>query len=116
MKTMRRLIRALENLTRANRLDRDLQGELTAAFEWLVDEKVRSGMTIEDARRAARLDLGSLESLKDQVRDARAGAAVDIHRVDVPERFDTVSGAITCVTKKVYRMEIRFRGSEIRRG
>jgi predicted permease len=74
---MRRLIRALKNLTGAKRLDRDLQHELTAAFDWLVDEKVRSGMTIEDARRAARLDIGSLESLKDQVRDARAGAAVD---------------------------------------
>jgi putative ABC transport system permease protein len=74
---MRWLIRALKNLVRANRLDRDLQRELAAAFEWLVDEKVRSGMTLENARRAARLEIGSFEALKDQVRDARAGAAVD---------------------------------------
>ena len=43
-------------------------------------------------------------------------AAVDIHRVDVPERFDPATGAIKCITKKVYRIQIRFQGSEIRRG
>src|SRR5215208_2490810 len=30
-------------------------------------------------------------------------AAVDIHRVDVPERFEPATGAITCGVKKVYR-------------
>jgi adenylate kinase len=43
-------------------------------------------------------------------------AVVDIHRLDVPERVDAASGAIRCSTKKVYRIEIRFKGSEIRRG
>ena len=43
-------------------------------------------------------------------------AVVDIHRVDVPERFDLVTGAIECRMKKVYRIQIRFPGSEIRRG
>jgi adenylate kinase len=43
-------------------------------------------------------------------------AVVDIHRIDVPERFEPATGAITCTTKKVYRIEIRFQGSEIRWG
>jgi adenylate kinase len=43
-------------------------------------------------------------------------AVVDIHRVDVPERFDVQTGLITCGIKKVYRIEIRFHGSEIRWG
>lgn len=43
-------------------------------------------------------------------------AVVDIHRIEVPERFDTATGAITCSTKKVYRIQIRFQGSEIRWG
>jgi adenylate kinase len=43
-------------------------------------------------------------------------AAVDIHRVDVPVHFDLATGAIQCHTKKVYRIQIRFQGSEIRRG
>jgi adenylate kinase len=43
-------------------------------------------------------------------------AVVDIHRIDVPERFDVLTGAIECRVKKVYRVQIRFQGSEIRRG
>jgi adenylate kinase len=43
-------------------------------------------------------------------------AVVDIHRVDVPERFDVQTGLITCGIKKVYRIQIRFHGSEIRWG
>lgn len=43
-------------------------------------------------------------------------AVVDIHRIDVPERFDLATGAIECRVKKVYRIQIRFQGSEIRRG
>jgi adenylate kinase len=31
-------------------------------------------------------------------------AVVDIHRVDVPERFDAATGTITCSVKKVYRI------------
>src|SRR5882672_5887203 len=43
-------------------------------------------------------------------------AVVDIHRIEVPEGVDAATGAIKCSTKKVYRIEIRFKGSEIRRG
>jgi len=43
-------------------------------------------------------------------------AAVDIHRIEIPDRIDLATGKITCRTKKVYRIEIRFQGSEIRRG
>jgi adenylate kinase len=41
---------------------------------------------------------------------------VDIHRIDVPERVDLETGAIECRVKKVFRLQIRFQGSEIRRG
>src|SRR5262249_24496906 len=43
-------------------------------------------------------------------------AAVDIHRIDVPERVDLKTGEIHSRKKKVYRIQIRFEGSEIRRG
>jgi adenylate kinase len=43
-------------------------------------------------------------------------AVVDIHRIDVPDLFDAASGRIKCRVKKVYRIQIRFQGSEIRRG
>lgn len=43
-------------------------------------------------------------------------ATVDIHRMDVPERVDPSTGEIVCRTKKVYRIEIRYQPSDIRRG
>ena len=43
-------------------------------------------------------------------------ASVDLHRVEVPSFFDMKTGQISCKEKKVYRITIRFKGSEIRRG
>lgn len=43
-------------------------------------------------------------------------ALIDVHKIEIPERVDLSTGAITCRWKKVYRISIRFHGSEIRRG
>ncbi len=43
-------------------------------------------------------------------------ASVDLHKIEVPESFDLETGRIRCRTKKVWRIQIRFKGSEIRRG
>lgn len=43
-------------------------------------------------------------------------ATVDIQRMDVPEKVDLTTGEITCRRKKVYRIEVRFPPSVIRRG
>ena len=43
-------------------------------------------------------------------------AVVDLHRIEVPEKVDLQTGQVTCRIKKVFRIQIRFPGSEIRRG
>lgn len=43
-------------------------------------------------------------------------ATVDLHRVEIPDRFDLQTGEVHCRMKKVFRFNIRFKGSEIRRG
>jgi len=43
-------------------------------------------------------------------------ALVDIHRIEIPEKVDLTTGEIRCRLKKVFRIQIRFQGSEIRRG
>ncbi len=43
-------------------------------------------------------------------------AVVDLHRIEVPESVDLTTGVIKCRVKKVYRIQVRFHGSEIRRG
>ena len=43
-------------------------------------------------------------------------AGVDIHRIEIPDHIELTTGKVTCRIKKVFRIEIRFQGSEIRRG
>ena len=43
-------------------------------------------------------------------------AVIDLHKIQVPEQMDLQTGKIACRTKHVYRITIRFQGSEIRRG
>ena len=43
-------------------------------------------------------------------------AVIDLHKIQVPEKMDLQTGKIDCRTKHVYRITIRFQGSEIRRG
>jgi predicted permease len=74
---MPRFIRLWRNLVGRSRVERDLDEELRSAFDLLVNEKLSSGLPPDEARRTARLELGGLESVKDNVRDARAGGGVD---------------------------------------
>lgn len=43
-------------------------------------------------------------------------ATVDLHRIEVPERINPETWEITCRTKKVYRIDVRYPPSDIRRG
>ncbi len=71
-----RLFHALRNLLRRDRVERDLDDELHASFDLLVDEKVRAGLDPQAARRAAAIEL-HVESVKEEVRHVRAGAFVE---------------------------------------
>src|SRR5688572_19098101 len=57
--------------------DAELSEELRAFVEHDVESKIRSGMTPADARRAALIELGGAEQIKELVREARAGARWD---------------------------------------
>ena len=43
-------------------------------------------------------------------------AVANVNRADIAESVDLKTGRILCSTKKIYRFQIRFTGSEIRRG
>ena len=47
---------------------------------------------------------------------ARGGHEVRVLSRSGEYRVDLTTGAVTCRVKKVYRIQIRFTGSEIRRG
>jgi putative ABC transport system permease protein len=54
-----------------DRLERELDAELRYHFDRQVDDNVRMGMSEDEARRRARLDLGGDDQVKESCRDAR---------------------------------------------
>ena len=71
-------LRALwNNAFRRKILDRDLDEELQAYLELVSAEKMREGMSPEEAYRDARRDTGGVEQVIQSVRDVRAGVWLD---------------------------------------
>ena len=77
MSLFSRLRRLWHNIVARPEIERDLDEELNAYVDLLAAEKARAGLSPDEARRAARLEAGSVERLKDEVRDARAGAVLE---------------------------------------
>jgi predicted permease len=65
------------NIFAKRRNDGELDDEVHSYVDLLAEEKMRAGMNPEQARRAARIELGGVEQVKEQVREARAGAWLD---------------------------------------
>ena len=61
----------LRSLFRRSQVDQELDDELRDHLERKTDEYIAKGMTPEEARRGARLDLGGIEQTREKCRDAR---------------------------------------------
>ncbi len=75
-----------------------------------------SGVAQINTEEAVLNDPLALAMLIDVFSERGYHAVVDLHKIEIPERFDLTTGLIACRLKKVYRISIRFHGSEIRRG
>ena len=83
MPLLPRLASVWRLLRHGTRLDEDLDSELRGYVDALADRYVRRGMDPEAARRAALAEAGSLDRVKDSVREARVGRGVDATLQDV---------------------------------
>jgi hypothetical protein len=73
----RRLTRLGRNLFGRRRVDERLSREVDAYLELLIDDKMAAGLDRHEARRVALAEMGGLESIKEQVRDVRAGVWIE---------------------------------------
>jgi putative ABC transport system permease protein len=73
MRWLSRFASLFRNLSHKQESEQDLDQEVSSYLELLTEEKIQSGMAPEAARRAARLELGGVEQVKEQVREVRAG-------------------------------------------
>ncbi len=67
-----RLFRALAKLFHKSRAESELDSELRSFVDMLAEQKIRSGLDPVAARRAALIETGGIEIVKEQVRDASA--------------------------------------------
>ncbi len=70
MTLLRRFLGGLRALLRRRRDEAELDEELRTFLELSAADKLRAGLGPEEARRAARLEMGSPEAVKDWIRDA----------------------------------------------
>jgi predicted permease len=63
----------LRNLFRFHRVEQDLDQEVHSHLQLLIDENIRAGMSPQEAQRAARIELGGAEQVKEEVREERLG-------------------------------------------
>ena len=82
-----RLIGGLRALLSKTRAEQELADELREYLEAAVDEHLANGMSRDAAVRAARVEIGSVEAVKDRVRDAGWESVVESVWQDVRVSF-----------------------------
>jgi predicted permease len=63
----------LRNLLSIRHVEAELDHEIHSHLEMLTGEKIRAGMSPEEADRLARIEIGGVEQVKEQVREQRLG-------------------------------------------
>ncbi len=77
MRRLRGWLLRLVAPVRSTRTDADIDAELRSHLQFHVDDNIRAGMTLDEARRHARLALGGLERSADAYRDQRGLPMLD---------------------------------------
>src|SRR5436190_1465940 len=69
MKWTARIAGGLRALFRRNQVEAELDDELREFLQRTIDRNISRGMGVEQATRAARMEIGSIDAVKEQVRD-----------------------------------------------
>lgn len=77
MTPVSRIRSLLRNLFRRRDVERDLDAELRGYLDMVADEKIGRGVDPARARREARIALGGIDQVKEEVRTVRAGALIE---------------------------------------
>jgi putative ABC transport system permease protein len=73
----------LRNTIHRSQVDHELTEELSSYVELLTEKKMKQGMNEGEARRAAMVEVGGVEQVKEEVRSGRIGFALETFFQDV---------------------------------
>jgi hypothetical protein len=83
MSSWSKFVGGLKALVHKGEAEQNMEDELRVFLDVAAERKIRAGMSETEARRAARLEIGSIESVKDKVRDAGWETAVEALWADI---------------------------------
>ena len=83
MSLLRNLMAGLRALFHKHQVEQEMDEELRSYLDAAAKEKMRSGMSHEQALRAARVEMGSLEAVKEEIRSAGWESALETLWQDV---------------------------------
>ncbi|MFQ3271586.1 MAG: adenylate kinase, partial [Lentimonas sp.] len=89
---------------------------INADFMPIIQRHAISGMSVVNTEDALFNDTEALSMLIDIFSERGYHAIIDIHREEVPESIDPKTFKIKTRIKRIYRVRVQFKGSEIRRG
>ncbi len=78
MPLMARLSSLWRNLFRKDQVEQDLKEEVQAYLDLLIEMRIKQGLNPAEARRAALIEMGGVEQVKESVRDVRMGHFLEI--------------------------------------
>src|ERR1700733_6698377 len=90
MQFLSRLSSLRRNFFARARVERDLDAELRVYLEQVTDENCGAGMGPTEARRAACIELGGMEQVKEEVRQVRTGQMLEELLQDLRYGFRTL--------------------------
>src|SRR5256714_5799671 len=88
-----RIASLLRNLTRRRRVERDLAAEVNSYVDLSTQKKMTQGLSEPEARRAALVELGGAEQVKELVREVRLGHFLETRMQDVRYAFRSLRKA-----------------------
>jgi putative ABC transport system permease protein len=78
-----RLTSLWRNLFHKDRVEQEFTEEIQAYLEMLTEIKIREGLTPQEARRTALIELGGVEQVKERVREIRMGQFIETTWQDI---------------------------------
>lgn len=117
MHARQELVRRMDGYQLSNRqLFHDVIRLIEERFLPIVTRHAIPGLAVVNSEDPLLDDPLALAMIIDIFAERGYRAVANVNRAEIPESVDLKTGRITCSTKKIYRFQIRFAGSEIRRG
>src|SRR5215469_5619697 len=90
MHFVREALNRVRSFFRKEPLDRELDAEMASHIEMAIEEKVRRGLPLEEARRQALAQFGGMQQARERHRESRGLPWIDVLAQDLRFAFRTL--------------------------